>query len=347
MAAATVRRTCTIAFDFSRIADGPQRAASRAMRAMTCLTVLGLLGCTGTLSGPASDGGAPLREDGGGPPRQDGGGPAQQDGGGPAQQDGGGSVRDDAGSTSLDRDGGTGTSNPERSVGCGMSTSRPSTFVVTDGPADNARSALVALPAGYDPNRAYPIVTAFHGGGGDGQGFRGYAGVEEVANGAAVFVYPNGIGGVWESEVYQGDFAYLRRMLDSLESELCIDSSREYAFGFSWGGWAATAIACSASSWIDGVASVAGGGPMGSCGSAVPTMLIHGRTDSAEGFSSSESTLSHVSTENGCSTSTTPFAPDPCTSLACTSPVVYCWHDGGHGIPGFGAQAMWNFFTSL
>jgi polyhydroxybutyrate depolymerase len=225
-----------------------------------------------------------------------------------------------SGSSATGRDGGTAvtpnltagatsSTNPQRSSGCGQSTARSGTLMVTSG----TRTALVAMPSGYDASRAHPQVIAFHGGGGDGAGFKGYAGVEEAAGGNAIFLYPNGVGGVWESEVSNGDFDYLHDMVGSVSGELCVDSSRVYAFGFSWGGWAAMAIGCSASSWVHGIASVAGGGPMGSCGSAVPTMLIHGRTNDAEGFSSSESSLLYASRKSGCGTTTSAFAPKPCT----------------------------------
>ena len=248
--------------------------------------------------------------------------------------------RRDAGREDAGRDAGT----TGGSAGCGAAGARREAWTFRSG----GREAVIAAPAGYDPNTPYPIVIAYHGGGDNGPSFRGWSGVEGAAGGGAIFVYPSGPGGVWESEVYSGDFAFVRAAVAQVFDEYCADPSAVFAYGFSWGGWAATQMACAAGDLVRGVVSIAGGGPMGSCGEATAVMLIHGRGDTAEQFSSSESSLRRFRGTNGCSDGEAPFDPSPCaTHTGCDASLVWCWHGGGHEIPGFAPGAIWRFFQGL
>ena len=66
---------------------------------------------------------------------------------------------------------------------------------------------------------------------------------------------------------------------------------------------------------------------------------------------SGEASRDHWVEANGCSTTTTPVAPtDYCVAYdGCDSgyPVHWCVHDGGHTIPDWSPQAIWDFFLQF
>lgn len=253
---------------------------------------------------------------------------------------------DDAGSRPR-RDAGTPTTpTPTRTTGCGNSSARRDAWNFSSG----GRTAVIAAPNGYNRDTAYPVVIAYHGGGDNGPSFRGWSGVENAAGGGAIFIYPSGPDGIWHGEVYDADFRFVRAALDAVFEEYCADSSAVFAYGFSWGGWAATQMACEARDAVRGVASIGGGGPFGNptCDGPVPVMLIHGRGDEAEHISSSEMSRTEFRGVNGCSNTEESFSPSPCAAYAgCDEPLVWCWHNGAHEIPSFAPGAIWSFFQSL
>src|SRR5687767_1404970 len=57
------------------------------------------------------------------------------------------------------------------------------------------RSYLLHVPRATESARSLPLVLAFHGGGGEAEGFKGYAGLDAVADREGFLVaYPNGSG---------------------------------------------------------------------------------------------------------------------------------------------------------
>lgn len=209
------------------------------------------------------------------------------------------------------------------------------------------RHYIVSVPSSYDPERPYPLLFAFHGGGDSGQGFKGWSGVENVAEG--IYIYPDGVNGIWAEEVYNNDFRLEHAAYEWAADHFCIDPNRVFAWGFSWGGWVTTQFACNSPDLLRGVIEIAGGGPLGQqCDTPVPMMLIHGSADDAEPITSSEKTRDLFTELNGCSPETSAYDPTPCLAHAgCEQPVVWCGHDGSHGIPDFAAQAITNFVTSF
>lgn len=208
------------------------------------------------------------------------------------------------------------------------------------------RRYIVSVPANYDPAHAYPLLFAFHGGGDNGQSFMGWSGVESVAEG--IYIYPDGVNGIWAEEVYNDDFRLERAAYEWTAAHFCVDPARVFAWGFSWGGWVTTQFACNSPDLLRGVVEIAGGGPQRNCDVPVAMMLIHGTADEAEPISSSESTLARFTELNGCSQDTAVYDPEPCQSYTgCEAPVVWCRHDGPHGIPEFAPSAIANFMSTL
>jgi len=247
---------------------------------------------------------------------------------------------------------GGGQSNPAgtRSAGCGKSGTTMSGYVdATVG--GKGRRYYLSFPANYDPNKAYALVFGFHGGGDisdAGENFRQWSGVEDNSNSEAIFAYLDGLDGIWDLKNDGNDFKSVDAVYASVRANYCIDETDIFAFGFSYGGWTATQIACARPALIRGIVSIAGGGPMESCNQAVAAMIVHGTMDDAEKISSGEATRDKFKANDGCGDTESAAAPSPCVTYpSCSKPLLWCQHDGGHGIPAFTQQGTWPFFAGL
>ena len=131
------------------------------------------------------------------------------------------------------------------------------------------RTFDVHLPANYDPSKATPVVLNFHGLGSNAGQQQAYS--KMIAKSDAegfIAVHPEGTGArqSWnagyccEAAVQNNtdDVAFVRAMLDELESRLCVDKDRVFAAGMSNGGFMSHRLACDLSDRIAAVAPVAG-----------------------------------------------------------------------------------------
>jgi len=224
-----------------------------------------------------------------------------------------------------------------------------------------SRDYILALPQNYDSNHPYTLIFGWHWRGGSAQDVAGgpfgdYYGLEALANGSAIFVAPDGIDDGWANP--QGrDIAFTEDMLALFRSELCIDESRIFSTGFSYGGMMSFAVGCALgdvfraiapmagalySGCEDGTAPVAMWGSHGYSGGAMPDGVV----PIADGREGRDVFLER----NGCGTQTTPVAPDECVAYqGCQDgyPVTWCEWDGGHTVPPFASQAIWDFFSQF
>lgn len=156
-------------------------------------------------------------------------------------------------------------------------------------------TALVNLPPNAAPGTALPLVLMFHGAGSTGPETERTIGLTEVADRFGfIVVYPNANGAFWDlahgpgSE--NGDIAFVRELLDRLEASLCVDESRVYVAGGSWGGGFATLFGCELSDRIAGIATVAGiYGIEPACQPRrpLPVLEVHGTADSTVPYNGS------------------------------------------------------------
>jgi poly(3-hydroxybutyrate) depolymerase len=109
---------------------------------------------------------------------------------------------------------------------------------------------------------------------------RPWYGLWDLAAGSTIFVAPQGTGNGW----FNGngsDVEFSRQLIARLESQLCIDTSRVFAEGFSMGGSMSYAMACAMPETLRGVA-VHSGGPMSGCvahDKPVAYFMTHGTRD--------------------------------------------------------------------
>jgi polyhydroxybutyrate depolymerase len=158
----------------------------------------------------------------------------------------------------------------------------------------SSRSYRVHLPATYVPNNTYPVVLAFHGYGGNAADMERVTGFSALADDRQfIAVYPQGLtdtSGVtfWASTGGPADrgideLRFTNTLLDALEANFCIDTTRIYATGFSNGGAMVGLLACQLSDRIAAFAPVSGNfyAPRRGCspGRPVPILEIHGTAD--------------------------------------------------------------------
>ncbi|MEU4361213.1 poly(3-hydroxybutyrate) depolymerase [Promicromonospora sp. NPDC023987] len=184
--------------------------------------------------------------------------------------------------------------HPVRSAGCGTDPGQePGTSVLRTLTSDGReRSVQLHLPDGYRSDRAWPVVLVFHGRGNTGAGTEAFAGLDALP---AIVAYGNGVVGTgdgdrqaWEGAPYSApgvdDVAYTDDLLDTLESDLCVDTRRVYATGKSNGGGFAGILACELSDRVAAVAPVAAafygtGHPDCAPQRPVPVIELHGTND--------------------------------------------------------------------
>ena len=209
------------------------------------------------------------------------------------------------------------------------------------------------VPASYDGSAPLDLVFVFHGLGGDGSQIRAYLSLESVADGEALFVYPDGVaqaaaGG--ETAWAATDLSFLDAMIDEVSSLYCVDAERIFAMGHSYGAYMTNLVGCERGDVVRGIAAVSGGSIGGTCRGPVAAWLAHGRSDGtvpeSQGLGARDGWLEN----NGCASTGTPTPPSPCVTYACTegAPVTWCAFDGGHfPLPAFTRPAIWDFFSAL
>jgi polyhydroxybutyrate depolymerase len=226
-----------------------------------------------------------------------------------------------------------------------------------------ARTYVRFVPPGYDSSRAYPLIFAWHGRGGNGNNARLYFGIEAAAAGEAIIVYPDGLPVTsnpadtgWELGAAGRDVALFDALQAELASTYCI--GRTYSMGHSFGGYMSNALAChrggSAPTAVRAIAPFAGGGPFGNCaGDPVSAVIMHGIEDMIVLFTEGEASRNTWRTEAGCEMTSQPIDPSPCVVYdGCDGglTVRFCAHgdtsNAGHGWQPFAAPAAWALFQA-
>jgi poly(3-hydroxybutyrate) depolymerase len=262
---------------------------------------------------------------------------------------------------------GGGTLGP--SSGCGTPTE------LTSGPANidvsgTMREYILALPDDYDPNQPYRLIFGFHPWGGSAMQIANgrYLGLEDVIDGQAVLVAPEGLdyqgrGLGWGNEDGQ-DVDFYHAMLDRFTSELCIDQDRIFSTGFSFGAMFSFKLACTEDSMLRAIAPQAGNATTsGTCDDgtrSVATMAFIGVDDSL--LDGHRDAVQIFVERNGCSTETTPVEPSWCDGLDsqflpcncveyqdCSAgyPVTECEYTAGHQFAPSAGETLWSFFSQF
>lgn len=263
-----------------------------------------------------------------------------------------------------------GGGDAEQSAGCGEPrTLQNGTIDIMFNGA--SRKYILRVPDDYDNEHPYRLVFAYAESGAsamsvaDRDYFR-FASLDSMNT--TIFVAPdaaNGAGSWSKSDVELTD-----AILEELEADLCIDKTRIFATGFSFGGAMSLALACTRAHVFRGVAFFSGADLTGSCTETL-TQPIAYYASQASGDSSGDPMPSsgrvkqaQFAEVNGCTpepdatTFPAPGEPHKCTVYqGCSEghPTVYCVFEGPHGWeprdPGesmsWNAPEAWKFITQF
>lgn len=270
------------------------------------------------------------------------------------------------------------------SPGCGKTPTLTSgTHTIQSG--GQTRNYTIRIPANYNNSHPYPLVFAYHWVGGtmgdvDGGGSSGYTwsyyGLREKADTSKdkqmIFVAPQGIGNGWGNG-NNSDVNFTDDMIKLVENDLCVDTTRIFAMGFSYGGGMTKALGCQRPKVFRAIAVYSGadflsGGCDATTTSPIAYIGLHSVSDGTNPYSSGEAIRDRFLKNNGC---TPQVAAKPVglthvitTYKGCKDgyPTVWCAFDGGGHTPapvdgsasGMGGgdktwtkAVVWEFFTQF
>ncbi|HET7543081.1 MAG TPA: hypothetical protein VFK05_24580 [Polyangiaceae bacterium] len=233
-----------------------------------------------------------------------------------------------------------------------------------------SRKYILRVPDAYDNGHPYRLVFAFAESGSSAMSVanRNYFTLATLDSKNTIFVAPdaaNGAGSWSKSDVELTD-----AILAQLEGDLCIDKSRIFASGFSFGGAMSIALACTRADVFRAVAFFSGADLTGSCPTTLTKPIAYYASQASQDStgtpmpSSGKIKQAEFAAVNGCmpepSATTFPAAGQPhtCTDYkGCSAghPTKYCVFDGPHGWepkdPGqttsWNAPEAWKFITQF
>jgi len=256
-------------------------------------------------------------------------------------------------------------------AGCGKTrTLQNGTINITSGGA--SRRYILLVPSGYDNSHSYRLVLAFAESGSSAQSVatRNYFTMATYDSKNTIFAAPDAANGAgsWSNT----DVAFTDAILAQLEGDLCIDKTRIFATGFSFGAGMAMALACTRADVFRAVAFFSGADLTNSCPTTLTKPIAYYASQAsqdANGMSptspmTGEMKQAQFAAVNGCTpepaSTTYPAAGQPhtCTIYkGCSAghPTEYCVFNGPHGWepvdPGqttsWDAPEAWKFITQF
>jgi poly(3-hydroxybutyrate) depolymerase len=269
------------------------------------------------------------------------------------------------------------TAVPAKAAGCGQTGHHATgefTWSTIDGNR-RTRTFLVQVPADYQSTstKSYPLVFVFHGAGGSSAqsyswGLQNVSGASE--NG--IFVFPEGIayqnyGIGWDDTRNGYDIPFFDNMVKDIEAYYCVDTTRVFVAGFSWGGDFVTSLVCNRSSVIRAAAANSTTDEYntasnyatyqnGPCSKATPPAV---RFEHAVGgdsaypaplFSTTSKLFQYVNSCSATSTAVSKTSVESCGSYnSCSKEYLECSFNAsiGHTLPPGWAANVWAFFSTF
>jgi polyhydroxybutyrate depolymerase len=254
------------------------------------------------------------------------------------------------------------------SDGCGKTAPAQTDAKQTIDVAGTAREYIVNYPTPYDPNHPYRVLYIHHGRGGNAEQNitrnGGWYGVGPLSGGSVIFVSPHGDGDGgttgWPNTGGR-DVAFLRALVTHINATFCVDKSRIFTTGMSYGGNFSNVLGCEMGDIFRAIAPFAGWGPVGgpsggggggrsNCVGKPAAIVTHGTTDGTVDFTSGQASRDFWMAANHCTTMSAAIMPSPCVQYqGCDAgyPVAFCEHTGGHILPTFSGAAIWNFISQF
>lgn len=211
-----------------------------------------------------------------------------------------------------------------------------------------SRGYILSIPDNYDNNRPYRLIFGLHWlngtandvatGGADGAVWAFY-GQKQLSNNSTIFVAPQGIDNGW-ANTNGRDVTLVDDLIRLVEGDLCVDTSRVFAMGWSYGGAMSYALACARPTVFRAVVVYSGANLSGCNGGTQPVAYfgIHGIHDSVLNISNGRSLRDTFVRNNGC-TAQSPREPTQGSLTHITTayagcragfPVQWAAFDGDH-----------------
>jgi len=250
-----------------------------------------------------------------------------------------------AGTGGAGSGGSTGT-DAVKSAGCGKArTLQNGTLTIQ---SNGSRKYILKVPDSYDSNTPYRLVLAYAESGASATqvASRNYFTLATLDSKNTIFVAPDAANGAgsWSNT----DVAFTDAILTQLEGDLCIDKTRVFATGFSFGAGMAMALACTRADVFRAVAFFSGADLTSSCPTTLTKPIAYYASQASEdanGMSptspmTGEMKQAQFAALNGCTaeTASTTFPaagkPHTCTIYkGCSAghPTEYCVFNGPHG----------------
>ncbi len=270
------------------------------------------------------------------------------------------STSGEPGSSSTSGETGEGSSSTGEvfvgSPGCGTKATLPdgeNTFSLDD----YDRRYMLRLPANYDSQRAYPLIFALHGNGGNPGYWDEVGGDRDIRTAfadEAILVIPEAINNAWRD--YNADastwpafmdleLSAFDAMYETVSNDLCVDPDNVFSMGFSGGGSFSGVLGCRR----DYIRAIAVGGSViyfdeEDCVETPAAWITIGDGELSEGR---EAYRDFFRDQAGCEPTSTPIEPAGCVEYegcGAESPVVFCGHPADHVWPGIGTDATRAFF---
>jgi poly(3-hydroxybutyrate) depolymerase len=216
----------------------------------------------------------------------------------------------------------------------------------------------VQLPSGYSSAKPYPVVFQFHPRGGSAeQALNEYRISTGLPN--AIYVTPQGLtdsnGSAGWPNTNGADIAFTKAMLSSVQDSYCVDNTRIFSVGFSYGGMMSFAVGCEMGDVFRAIAPMSGAlySDFNCSGTkhAVAMWGSHGLSDTTVPIADGRAARDKILKQNHCGTGTVPNAADAsCVDYqGCDAgyPVTWCEFAGTHMPPSFGTTAITAFFKSF
>ena len=241
-----------------------------------------------------------------------------------------------------------------KSAGCDKArTLMDGNLTMTSG--GQSRQWHVKTPQGYDQTHAYRVIFMYHWYYGsinaivnppdaDKNTDRPYYGIADLSGDSTIFVVPAGLENGWANTGGR-DSTFTDDMLKAVKSGLCVDTSRVFTTGFSYGGAISLKLACTRpeefrAAVVYDTGTTLAGFNQSECKTPIALFESHGLDDQTfkydpEGLK----VLGIFSKLNGCTSQTPPMAADnahTCVSFAgCSAghPVRFCNFGKGQNNP--------------
>ena len=259
----------------------------------------------------------------------------------------GGSGGGDGGPVSTGGSGGAMTCGTKTTSDCGKSGTKCSLDV-----GGTQRTFYVELPSNYNPTTPYRLVFQFHPLGGTAEGSLTMYGLKSRMP-DAIYVSPQGLstdGSAGWPNTNGQDVNFTKAMLEYVETNFCVDRSRIFSTGFSYGAVMSFTVGCQMSDVFRAIAPESGT-YRGSCNpTPVAVWQSNGDGDTMVTPTSGASARDYFVKANGCSSTTHAVDPSPCVTYdGCKDgyPVTWCLFSGGHAMPSFGPDAITAFFKQF